>query len=130
MSSYYEAQERIPSQREKIINLLKEAGEEGITNKELNKIGFRFGARIQELHKLGYLIETTSIKKGLYNYVLKSEPCINKYFPNAAEEIYNIIEDQFENAITADQLKNLLDMKFFYIIRKPNWYKNNMRKIH
>lgn len=41
---------------------------EGSTNWELNKVLFRYGSYIHRLRNLGYLIETTYLKKGFYSY--------------------------------------------------------------
>lgn len=126
--------ERIPSQREKIIKALKDAGAEGVTNTELVRICLRYGARLQELYKMGYLITHEAIKdengeNGVYKYVLLKEPSTIEYHNNAAEEIFFEIRNFYEDGITSGELKMLLEYKFFYIIRKPNWYKNRLQKI-
>lgn len=121
--TYYKDQQRFLSQREKIVMRLKEAGADGLTNRELNEICLRYGARLQELYKMGYIIEKESIKGGLYKYVLLKEPSTIEYHSNAADEIYYEIRQQFDDAISSGELKKILEHKFFYIIRKPNWYK-------
>ena len=67
MNSYNEAKERIPSQIEKIINLLKESGEEGATNIQLSNISLKYATRISELRSKGYEIETSMKKKAFTN---------------------------------------------------------------
>lgn len=58
------------SQAEQIVKLLKAKGADGATNYELNKIAFRYSARIAELRKDGVEISTVQIKKGLFKYTL------------------------------------------------------------
>jgi Helix-turn-helix domain len=128
MRSFDEAMKRIPTQREKIIKALKEAGENGVTTKELNAICFRYGARLNELYKMGYVITKELISNGVYKYVLIKEPSEVKIHSDAQSEILLIVRDQYKNAISAEQLNMLLDHKYFYIIRKPNWYQHQHEK--
>ena len=130
MFSYNEAQTRIPSQKEKIINMLKEAGENGVTNIELSKISLRYNARISELIMSGYIIENTQVKKGVYKYVLKGIKSNVKSYLHATDEILMIVENDYKDRISSAELKNLLEEKDFTITRKANWYKNNLRKIN
>ena len=44
-----------------------------VTNVELNRICFRYGARIHELRKLGYDIRKKQIQKSVYRYWLIME---------------------------------------------------------
>lgn len=59
------------SQTAKILRLLKERGK--LTNHELNKLCYRYGARIYELRKEGHLIISNHIKDGLWEFVYKGE---------------------------------------------------------
>lgn len=122
MSSYKEAIERIPTQTEKIINLLKEAGKDGVTNFALAKICLKYDARISELRRKGYEIETVYEGKTVYKYVLKKVPSNDRFFMNATDEILMIVDQKFDGYITSKQLKKLLDYKHFHIIRKSGWY--------
>jgi hypothetical protein len=61
------------NQSEKILALLEKAGDYGVTNVTLNRIAFRYGARLMELRKEGYLISTLYISPGLFRYVLHKE---------------------------------------------------------
>ena len=54
------------SQTARVLNLLKANGK--ATNSELNKICFRYGARIFELRKEGHIIVTNRVKEGLYEF--------------------------------------------------------------
>ena len=61
MRSYDEAQNRIPSQIEKIVSRLREAGEDGVTSADLSEICLRYGARLSELYMRGYRIENRNM---------------------------------------------------------------------
>lgn len=125
MESYFEAQTRIPTQKEKIVSILREAGDEGITNAELAKVCLRYGARLQELYKEGYEITLEHLNNGLYKYILKKVPGGIYYFPNAEDEIFDAIDGE-QNNVSKERLKELLEEHDFYIIRKPGWFKRKM----
>lgn len=125
--SFEEAQGRIPSQLDKIIDLLKEAGEEGVTSKQLSEIGLRYGARISDLYKLGYKIELVHLNKGLYKYILRSTPSEVKIFQNAEEIILQTILLDYPDGITAWQLKDLLEENGFHIRRNSGWFVDRMK---
>lgn len=124
--TYEDALNRIPSQRERIVNLLKDAGEEGVLNTELNNICLRYGARISELLSMGYLIDIKREGKGLYRYFLKKVPSEIQYHSKAEDEILHIIDVDYDGMIETLELKKLLLDKDFHIIRKPNWFKQRM----
>lgn len=60
------------SQTARILNLLKVNGR--ATNRELNRICYRYGARIFELRREGHDIVTNRIKGGLFEFVYKGGP--------------------------------------------------------
>lgn len=55
-------------QARKILALLKRKAK--VTNRELNQICFRYGARIYDLRKLGYVIETNREGLGYFSFKL------------------------------------------------------------
>lgn len=57
------------SQTARILNLLKANGE--ATNAQLNKICYRYGARIHELRAEGFDILSVKEKDGLWRFVYK-----------------------------------------------------------
>ena len=61
------------SHRTKILSLLRERGNQGVTNKELNHdLGiFRYGARIMELRQEGHNIQSIHVHRGLWKFILK-----------------------------------------------------------
>jgi hypothetical protein len=56
----------------RILRLLKEQG--SATNAELNRICFRYCARLHELRGEGHIIITNRIKAGLFIFVYKGHP--------------------------------------------------------
>ena len=124
--TFDEAMQRIPSQREKILHLLKDAGEEGILNTELVGVCLRYGARISELNSMGYLIDIKREGKGVYRYILKKVPSKIEYHSRAEDEILHIIDVEYDGNIDAIELKELLLDKNFHITRRPNWFKQRM----
>lgn len=58
------------SQIEKITDLFITRGEKGVTNIELNKICFRYGARIFNLRKEGYDIRKQHLTGSIWKYWL------------------------------------------------------------
>ena len=64
---------KAPNHREQILVLLQERGHRGIANDELNRICFRYGARIFELRQQGHLIETVHFGEGLFRFVYRGK---------------------------------------------------------
>ena len=65
---------RSPNQREKILNLLRERGRAGASNRELNSFCFRYGARIWELRRAGYEVDTIREGNSRFRFVLRHGP--------------------------------------------------------
>lgn len=59
------------SQGEKIVDLLLTRGNKGATNIELNKISFRYSARIFNLRKEGYDIRKQHLTGSIWKYWLQ-----------------------------------------------------------
>lgn len=57
------------SQAQRILELLKAKG--SATNRELNRVAFRYSARVKNLRDEGYQIVTVREKDGLYRFVYK-----------------------------------------------------------
>lgn len=63
-----------PSQKERILSLLRARGPAGVTNLELNNICFRYGGRIFDLRKEGWQIETRQESEGVFRFILHAAP--------------------------------------------------------
>lgn len=62
------------TQQEKILELL-EKHPKGVTNFDLNKIAFRYSARIKDLREQGYDISATHIKGSEWSFRLEPSMC-------------------------------------------------------
>jgi hypothetical protein len=65
---------RTKSQKTRIIEMLKQAGEKGVFNSDLSQIALHYGKRISELYSKGYVIIHEDLGGGLVKYILVSEP--------------------------------------------------------
>jgi len=63
------------TQSDRILNILQERGSEGVTNVELNRdLGiYRYGARIFDLRRAGYRIDSRQLRTGLWRFTLLRE---------------------------------------------------------
>jgi RNA binding exosome subunit len=117
--------DRLITQKQKIINALRLAGSEGVTNAELSKISLRYGGHLGNLYRQGYKILKYNLDGGLYKYVLIAEPADYKYFKNAQEEILEAMAEKHTEEVAKD-LEEMLDEKYFHIIRKSGWYQQQL----
>ena len=61
------------SKEAQILRLLKRRGRFGASNRELNSICFRYGARIHDLRKDGHAIRTMRDSAGAFRFILEDE---------------------------------------------------------
>lgn len=125
MFSYEEAQERIPSQLERILQALRNAGPDGVTNIELNKICLKYDARISDLRRKGYVIRTESLGKGVYKYYLIKTPSQDYIFPKAQEQTILAVLDTW-GIDTALWFEDYLKEQHFKVSRNHGWYEKNV----
>ncbi|BCW78299.1 helix-turn-helix domain-containing protein [Arthrobacter sp. NicSoilC5] len=76
----------MPTQKERILDLLEERGQQGVLNIELNEICFRYGGRLHELRQEGYRIRTTQVKGPVFRFTLldPGEPQYQDFLEAAA----------------------------------------------
>lgn len=121
--SYDEAQTRIPSQKLKIVQLLRDRGEEGATNTELVQISLQYNSRLSELSKEGYIIETIHIKDGLYKYVLHKVPGNIVYHTDALTDVLIAAYSESNNGwIKVEKIPAIMAENFCRMVRKPGYY--------
>lgn len=114
-----ETKERTSSQRDKIIALLKQAGDKGVLNTQLSKVALRYNARIQELYVRGYKIDSVDLECGVTKYILRFEPTEQFNKPEKAEDLLiNDIKNKYSDVITSEQLQEYLDTHGFTVRRK------------
>lgn len=121
---YTEAKKRMPSQREKLLEVLREAGHKGVLNTDLVDICIGYRSRIAEMYQMGYKVDVEHIERGVCIYTLLEEP-VNpvKDIPTATSVVISEIENKFSGAITADTLIAILKEMNFNIVRKSGSHK-------
>jgi hypothetical protein len=107
--------------KQKMVNALREAGEQGLLTSDLVKIRPRYGGTLGNLYKDGYKIETTPVKNGNYKYVLISEPAQVVIRPKAKDKLFEAVEQFGE--VSATELKIIMEMVGVELKFKGNTYK-------
>lgn len=112
---------RLITQRQKIVKALKDAGADGMTNVEMNKISMRFGGHIDELYRQGYKIRKINLGGGLWRYFFISEPSQIQIPTNA----HLIFMNEVKSRLGADGHKEVAKINeefYFHTVRKNGWY--------
>ena len=119
---------RAKAQRSRIIEELRKAGVNGLTNIYLyDNVTKSLGARLTELYERGYNIQCTQIQEGIYKYVLISEPIKPKPKAKRAEDLLiHQIETEYNGKIDAVNLIHLLRENDFIISRKAGAFKRQL----
>lgn len=121
---YKEAKPKMPSQKVKIVQMLKEAGSEGVLNTALNKVSFRYSDRLYQLKKEGYEFGLENLGDGVCRYFLIKTP---EVAPQAVKKGIDVLKDainaQYFGAITPNELEKLMNKLDLNAIRKPNTLK-------
>lgn len=111
-----------PTQAQRVLNKLKEVGEEGVWHYEFVNMKppiLRYSARIKELRDLGHQIQTKIAKTGYYKYFLKNQPT------------YKVAEVRKEPEPEKDEYENGLEsLRARYRIAKMFGNEDKMKKIH
>lgn len=80
------------SQTARILRMFKERGE--LTNRELNLVCYRYGARIHELRREGHKIISLHEKDSLWRFIYVSEPCEHDIHINECVKCGLVLEDE------------------------------------
>lgn len=75
------------TQREKILQMLEDAGDAGVTNLKLNTVAFRYGGRLHELRQDGYRIRSTHTKDSVWRFTLLPQETANPDSMQVAAEL-------------------------------------------
>lgn len=119
-----EAKKRMPSQRERILEVLREAGNNGVLNTDLVQLCIRYTGRLAELYQMGYKINVEHVEKGVCIYTLLEEPVTPiKDVPTAISVLLKEINETHGNAITSENLMALLQEMNFNVVRKGGSHK-------
>lgn len=113
-----ETKVRTESQRLKILNLLRSAGTNGVTNVDLVKVALRYSARIQEMYVAGYEINVEELAGGLTKYILVKEPETKKSKPDKALNVLiDGIKNKYNGNVSVEQLIEELNSNNFTVRR-------------
>lgn len=118
---------RLATQRQKIIKMLRDAGQDGVTNSEMNAISLRYGGHINEMYRQGYKIKKMNLGGGLYRYWLISTPSQIMIPENAHDIFMNEIETRLGADISAEVSETFDDL-YFHCVRKNGWYLREMEE--
>ena len=123
-SIFKEAKKRNPNQREFILRILRDAGDNGILNKDLVKICIGYRSRIAELYQMGYKINCENIKQGICKYTLIEEPIVPiKNKPSAIDILKETIDKTLNGAVSSENLEELLNKLNLNVVRKAGSHK-------
>jgi hypothetical protein len=109
---------RIESNKEKILNKLREAGDKGVLNTEMSEICLRYGAVISNLHIAGYEITNESVNGGVRKYVLVNEPDEEPKPKKATEVLMDEITQKHQGIVYDFELEELLEKLNLTVVRK------------
>lgn len=122
-----ETWKRLATQREKIIQMLIDAGDEGVTNVEMAVVSLRYGGHINEMYRQGYKMKKMNLGSGVFRYWLISRPSQIKIPENA----HDLFMDEVEKRLGADisaEISEIHDDLYFHTVRKNGWYLREMEQ--
>ena len=112
---------RLATQREKIIQMLIDAGDDGVTNIEMSFVSLRYGGHINELYRQGYKIKKMNLGGGVFRYWLISRPSQIRIPENAHDIFMNEVERRCGEEMSAE-VSEIFDDLYFHTVRKNGWY--------
>lgn len=110
------------------LKALRKAGKTGITTLDGSDLAPRYGGHLGSLYKKGFLIESTPLGDGLWNYTLIHEPKQKVKRKHCKEVFFEAVEDKLGNSI-ADSIKALMDEVNVELKYKGNHYKALNKKL-
>jgi hypothetical protein len=114
---YLEAKERIATQREAIINLLKSKGTKGATNDQLQRISLRYSSILSIMRDDGYDVAVEFHGNGLCSYILVKEPD-GDWVDLAKEKAKDILLSKINGKISVKDLLALISENELVIMKK------------
>ncbi|MDN4611452.1 hypothetical protein [Arthrobacter burdickii] len=75
------------TQKDRILKVLEDRGDQGVLNIELNEIAFRYGGRLYELRQDGYRIRTKHVRKGVWRFTLLPQDTANPQSMQVAAQL-------------------------------------------
>lgn len=111
--------------RGKILDSLREAGSDGVTNVQLSKIAVRYGGSLGSLYKRGYMIDKEHVGGGVYKYTLVEEPDEEITVHKTALEMFIDGVDKI-GLVDSKEVAWLLEELGLNVKRKANTYKKGL----
>lgn len=94
--------QRQASQREKVLQLLRDNKDTGITNADLSYVSLRYGGHLGALYQEGFKISKEALGGGLYNYKLLEEPPENY---QGKMKAFDVLKEALKSACSLDEDK-------------------------
>ncbi|MCA1064421.1 hypothetical protein QTG56_22660 (plasmid) [Rossellomorea sp. AcN35-11] len=113
------------NQRDKVLELLRTAGENGVPNTRFKEVSIRWDARVRELYQEGYKIKVEPMnEKGVFLYTLLEEPAKKLGKPkHALDVLIAEINKQHKGVITSEDLAELVRKKRLNVVRAFGYHK-------
>ena len=121
---YEEYKIRKTSQKEHILNALKGAGKDGITNSSLSIIALRYGGLIHEIEMDGWQIEKVNEHGGVVRYIL------GDFRPSSIDNrnAYDILKSELsESLFNYEELIRVLEVNGLHVKFKPYGRKHSKK---
>jgi hypothetical protein len=117
------------SKTEKVLDFLRERGEEGATNFELSTISLNYTSCISNLYKQGHIIECRQTgNSDTYKYILRKLNGAVIYYPTAYQDFVHKMYTVFDGKIEGEEeLIALMDLVGINMFRKHGYYKEQMK---
>ena len=126
---FKEAQERKPSKKTEVLDVLMFAGAQGVLNTTLSNISLRYGTLTNALQLDGYDITLENLGNGVIRYTLNSEEKAEKTVVEKGLDIVKReIKSNYDCVIFFDELVEILDKHNLHIKHKPNGIKKSTLK--
>ena len=121
---YEETKRRAPTQRERLLEILREAGDKGVLNTDLVEVCIGYRSRIAELYQMGYKIDVEYLEQGVCIYTLRKEPVVPiTEIPTAISMVSKTIDEEYSGAITSETLVAILKELNFNVVRRSGSHK-------
>lgn len=121
---YEEHKVRKTSQKEHILNALKGAGKDGMTNASLSNIALRYGSLIHEIERDGWSVVKLNEGEGIVRYIIGDKRASDRQ--NAYEILRREIEEHHHH-VTYNEIIKILEVNGLHIKHRPYGLKNKKK---
>lgn len=108
-TTYEELKKRKPTQKQRMLQMLRDAGDKGVKNIDFTRISIRYGGMLGEFYKEGYKIDTIPLDGGVVKYILCEEPTAEfKKKKDAKDAFFDSIKEKFGLEL-ANELDSIME---------------------